>query len=192
MKILISGCNGYIGKHVCHYASSIGLDVITVSRGENIFQYSNYHKIDLLENAENQNLFNELGRPNVFIHLAYNDGFSHNADSHLKDLYKHFCLIKNMVNHGCNSISVMGTMHEIGFYEGIVDETTQCHPMNFYGIAKNALRESLINYLKDKKCFFKWLRAFYITGDDKNNHSIFSKILHMEEEKKNSFLSQMV
>ena len=38
--------------------------------------------------------------------------------------------------------------------------------------------------MKDKKCFFKWLRAFYITGDDKNNHSIFSKILHMEEEKK--------
>ena len=29
----------------------------------------------------------------------------------------------------------------------------------------------------DKELLIKWLRVFYIQGDDRNNNSIFSKIL---------------
>ena len=34
---------------------------------------------------------------------------------------------------------------------------------------------------------FYWLRAFYILGDDLRNHSIFSKIIKMEDEGKETF-----
>jgi dTDP-6-deoxy-L-talose 4-dehydrogenase (NAD+) len=44
-----------------------------------------------------------------------------------------------------------------------------------------------MNYVEDKDVSLKWLRAYYITGDDKCNNSIFAKILQMAEEGKKTF-----
>ena len=81
----------------------------------------------------------------------------------------------------------MGTMHEIGFYEGKIDENTPCNPLSQYGIAKNALRRALLNYASDKEVNVFWLRAYYINGDDKKNNSIFAKILQAAEAGKKEF-----
>ena len=42
---------------------------------------------------------------------------------------------------GLPSVSVMGSMHEIGRWEGAVDENTPANPLSNYGVAKNALRQ---------------------------------------------------
>ena len=81
----------------------------------------------------------------------------------------------------------MGTMHEIGYYEGEVNSTTPCSPLSMYGIAKNALRQAIMTYCEDKDVSLKWLRAYYITGDDKNNKSIFARILQMAQEGQKTF-----
>ena len=74
-------------------------------------------------------------------------------------------------------------MHEIGYWEGEVNNDTVTNPISLYGIAKNSLRQSLkVLSDKDTSLLIKWLRVFYIQGDDKNNNSIFSKILQKEEE----------
>ena len=67
----------------------------------------------------------------------------------------------------------MGTVHEIGYYEGDVNANTPCNPLSMYGIAKNALRQAMLMYCEDKNVSLKWLRAYYITGDDQNNKSIY-------------------
>ena len=56
-----------------------------------------------------------------------------------------------------------------------------------YGIAKDALRRSMILYTKQKGCILQWLRAYYILGDDKKNNSIFCKLLNAAEEGKKNF-----
>ena len=71
----------------------------------------------------------------------------------------------------------MGSMHEIGYHVGEVNNDTHCNPMSLYGIAKNALRQAVLTYVDGKDVSVKWLRAFYITGDDVHNNSIFAKIL---------------
>lgn len=76
----------------------------------------------------------------------------------------------------------MGTMHEIGYWEGSIDENTPCNPASLYGIAKNSLRQALIQLAHQKDFDLYWLRAFYILGDDLHNHSLFSKILKMDKE----------
>ena len=81
----------------------------------------------------------------------------------------------------------MGTLHEIGFYEGKIDENTPCNPLSQYGIAKNALRQALLTYTKDKDVNIFWLRAYYILGDDKKNNSIFAKLLAAAEAGKKEF-----
>jgi dTDP-6-deoxy-L-talose 4-dehydrogenase (NAD+) len=56
-----------------------------------------------------------------------------------------------------------------------------------YGIAKDALRRSMIQYTSQRDCILQWLRCYYIMGDDKKNNSIFCKILKAAEEGKNTF-----
>ena len=81
----------------------------------------------------------------------------------------------------------MGTMHEVGFWEGVIDENTPCNPLSQYGIAKNALRQSLLLYAKDKEVNIYWLRAYYILGDDLKNHWIFTKLMQAAQEGKHEF-----
>lgn len=79
-------------------------------------------------------------------------------------------------------------MHEVGFHEGQVDENTICNPLSYYGVAKNALRQALTIYFSNRKdVVFHWIRAFYITGSEDKSSSIFSKVLKMDKEGKESF-----
>lgn len=183
--ILVTGCNGYIGKHVVEYLQSntthriIGVDLKKNNENTNRI---NYIGLDFLSVASQKDLFTILGNPDCCIHLAWQDGFNHSAPSHIKNLYSHYSFLQNIIDAGCKSISVMGTMHEIGFYEGEINANTPCNPLSNYGIAKNALRQLLFSYCENKNISVKWLRAFYITGDDKNNKSIFAKIMQIAKE----------
>ncbi|MCO7112836.1 NAD-dependent epimerase/dehydratase family protein [Bacteroides uniformis] len=77
---------------------------------------------------------------------------------------------------GCHTLAVMGTMHEVGYHEGAIDENTPCNPISFYGIAKDALRRSMILATKSHGCVLQWIRAYYIVGDDLKSNSIFAKL----------------
>ena len=79
-------------------------------------------------------------------------------------------------------ISVMGSMHEIGFYEGCINERTPCNPITPYGISKNALRQLTEMLCKQNGKNFQWLRGFYIVGNTQCGASIFSKIAAAEAE----------
>ena len=121
------------------------------------------------------------------MHLAWRNGFVHNSETHFQDLPNHDSFLKKLMDSGAKSICVMGSMHEIGFYEGSINENTPCNPMNQYGIAKNALRQSIGIYASSKKIQFKWLRGYYIVSSDINGSSIFSKIALAERDGKEEF-----
>lgn len=186
MKILVTGANGYIGRHVVSELLNVGHQVIACDlhlmkvdeRAEKI-------EVDLF--AVSDNVYDMLGNPDVCIHLAWKDGFVHNSKVHLGDFSAHFRFLTSMIDGGLKHLVVMGTMHEIGYYEGAIDEHTPCNPLSMYGIAKDALRRAMLLYCKEKKCILQWCRAFYILGDDKNNHSIFTKLLEANEAGKKTF-----
>ena len=78
-------------------------------------------------------------------------------------------------------------MHEVGYWEGAINESTPCAPLSQYGIAKNALRQSLMLLSNDIGFNLYWLRAYYIYGDDSHGSSIFSKIVKAAEDGKTEF-----
>ena len=188
MKVLVTGANGYIGKHVVRQLCDLGHEVIALDfRNSGIDPRARFMTHDVLSDSENQNLYAELDRPEVIVHMAWKDGFNHKSMAHLTYLPQHYAFIKNMIDAGVSSVSVMGTMHEVGYFEGVIDENTPCNPLSLYGIAKNALRQAVLAYADGKSTQIKWLRAYYITGDDTRNKSIFTKILQMAEEGKKTF-----
>lgn len=105
----------------------------------------------------------------------------------IEDLPKHYAFIKKMVDGGIQQVAVMGSMHEIGFFEGSINESTPCHPTTPYGIAKNALRDLTQMLCKQKNIVFQWLRGYYIVGNSKFGSSIFSKITAAVDEGKTEF-----
>lgn len=185
-KILVTGANGYIGQHVVEEALNLGYQVIA-----NDFYNTGIDKRAIFCEtpifSDNINVYEELGKPDICIHMAWKDGFSHNAPSHMLNLSEHYKFLMKLVDSGCKNIAVMGTMHEVGYWEGKIDENTPCNPMSLYGIAKNALRQALLLQAQQKEFQLFWLRAYYILGDDKRNHSIFTKILEAAEKGKKEF-----
>ena len=177
MKVAVTGANGYIGSHVVNELLNRGHAVIATDIADG--NINKNAQIILANIFETNDVFQLLGCPDAVIHMAWRNGFNHNNDSHIIDLPKHWAFTKQIIDAGCKSLTVMGTMHEIGYHIGEINENTPCNPMSLYGISKNSLRQMLLTYTAGKDISLKWLRAFYVTGDDTKNKSIFAKILEM-------------
>lgn len=187
MKILVTGANGYIGRHVVSYLLDREVEVIVCDiRTENVDSRATCIDFDLF-NLSDSNVFGILGSPDVCLHMAWRNGFVHNAYTQMGDISAHYKFLTALIDGGLKHLAIMGSMHEVGYWEGAINENTPCNPLSMYGIAKNALRQSMEIYCKQKDIIFQWLRCYYILGDDRHNNSIFCKILMAAEEGKKTF-----
>ena len=185
MRILVTGANGYLGQGIVKHILDCGNEVIAVDFSvEHVDDRATKISCDLFHV---ENPYEYFGQPEVLLHLAWRDGFVHYSDAHINDLPNHYAFLKTMANTGIKKIAVMGSMHEIGFYEGSIKEETPCNPITPYGISKNGLREltRMLCVQKDKR--FQWLRGYYIVGNSQYGSSIFSKITAAEKEGKEEF-----
>lgn len=185
MKILVTGANGYLGQGIVKALLDKGVEVVAADfKVDNVDNRANKIACDLF-GVENP--YEYFANPDVLLHLAWRDGFVHYSNAHIEDLPKHYKFIEKFAESGCKHIAVMGTMHEIGFYEGSINENTPCHPTTPYGIGKNALRDLTEMICKKNNIVFQWLRGYYIVGNSKFGSSIFSKITAAVEEGKTEF-----
>lgn len=175
--VLVTGANGFIGRHVVRALSKFDVNVVGVDiSSEGFTQDIPFYECDLFNG--DVDLFSVIDCvPDVCLHLAWRNGFEHNSTSHIGDLSGHFLFLNRLVSGGVGQIAVMGTMHEIGYWEGAIDENTPCNPSSYYGIAKDALRRSFLLMAENFNIKAQWLRAFYIYGDDQKSQSIFGKLI---------------
>lgn len=185
-KILVTGAGGYIGRHVVSALLDAGNDVIAADvRTDGIDERAHTVQFNLFESHDN--LFEQLGSPDVCLHMAWRDGFKHDSDAHMADLSSHYNFLEALLDGGLKQVAVMGSMHEIGYWEGAISEDTPCTPQSMYGIAKNALREATKLLATRYNATFQWIRAYYIVGDDVHGNSIFSKLYQAAQDGKDKF-----
>lgn len=185
MKVLVTGANGYLGCGIVKAILDKGIEVVAVDFATDFVDERATSMACNLFEVENP--FDCFRNPDIVLHLAWRDGFVHYSDAHIDDLPKHYSFLKKMINSGVKQVAVMGTMHEIGFYEGSIKESTPCHPITPYGISKNALRD-LVRCEADKHgVVFQWMRGFYIVNNTSVGNSVFSKLVAAAEEGKEEF-----
>lgn len=186
MKILVTGANGFMGHGIIRELSESGNEIIASDFTEFTYDYKNVtSKTGNLFEIENP--YEYFGKPEILLHLAWRDGFKHASENHINDLPKHYEFLKKMVEAGIGKLVVLGSMHEVGFHEGSINENTPCNPLSLYGIAKNALRQMTQLLVKEKNTKLQWVRGFYIVDNTVKGCSIFSKIMQAAADGKKTF-----
>ncbi len=185
-RVLVTGGNGFIGRYVVKTLLDSGFEVtVSTLNTEGVDSRAKITNIPIF--CGDPQIFKKVGSPDICIHLAWKEGFNHNSYTNIENLPNHIRFCNDMMQGGLKILSCIGTMHEVGYWEGPVGERTPCNPLTQYGVAKNAMRQSLMIAQKNSECTLNWLRGYYIESTDTRSNSIFSKIVQAEEAGKKTF-----
>lgn len=185
MRIAVTGANGFLGAGIVGELVSRGHEVTAVDRSTDRVEGT----ARLVDTSvfEMGDPYADMGEPDCVVHLAWRDGFRHNSVAHIEDLHFHVDLVRRLAESPLKRLAVMGSMHEVGYFEGGIRASTPCSPENMYGIAKNALRQVAELLCEGSGTELQWLRGYYIVDNNPFGSSIFSKICQAAAEGKSTF-----
>lgn len=185
-RVVVTGAGGYLGPHVVAALADRGHDVVAVVRpGSQSATDPRATRFEADVLAPDFDVTSWGHAPRI-VHLAWKDGFIHNSHAHMSQLSAHYRLLVAAADAGTERIVALGTMHEVGYWEGAITADSPTDPQSQYGIAKEALRRALPLAMPETVSL-AWARAYYIYGDDRRSNSIFRKLLEAADEGKTVF-----
>lgn len=168
MRVAVTGATGFVGRHVLDELASLPIEVVATLRPGSAWPDPSrpvqWVEIDLADPPPNA--FEQLGRPDVLIHLAWGGLPNYGSLHHIDDeLPRHYRFLSSLVRQGLGAMVVTGTCFEYGMQSGPLAATAPTHPCNPYGFAKDTLRRQL-QWLKALHPFsLTWARLFYMYGE---------------------------
>ena len=148
MKVAVTGAGGYIGRFVVKTLVDQGHEVVAIDFvHQGIDERAKICDVNIFSGEPD--VYEKMGCPDSVIHLAWKDGFVHNSNAHMDNLSSHYKFLRNLVDAGCKNISVMGTMHEIGFYEGKIDENAEKAGLVWLAKQQGYTLDQVVEVLKD-------------------------------------------
>lgn len=189
-KIAVTGASGFLGGHILNSLSNLPLTIVGLTRDKTKIKalkhnYIKWEEFDL--SRKDQDLYARIGKPDVLIHLAWDNLPNYQSETHLDEIDSQFNFLKQMIDAGLKTIFVSGTCFEYGNKEGEMHEDLETEPSNPYALAKDTLRKKLFHLKQEKSFNLIWARLFYCYGEGQNENSIYSQFLRSIENDEDSF-----
>jgi len=167
-RIVVSGANGFIGRHVLPFLVEAGFEVHALSRQCEATEVDgvSWHKVDLMDYHAVDALLHEL-QATHFLHLAWyteHGKFWHAAEN-LQWVGCSLNFLKCFVEHGGERVVMAGSCAEYDWSAGhCLEQETVCDPATLYGTSKHALHQIAELYCKQNNVSFAWGRVFFLYG----------------------------
>jgi dTDP-6-deoxy-L-talose 4-dehydrogenase (NAD+) len=176
--ILVSGASGFLGQHVVRaLLEDGGHHIIVTGRSEAKLRRLNTDYISYDLNERRDDCFDLLGRPDILIHLAWEDLPKYQNLTHIEhNLQNSYWFLKAMILQGVDNITVAGTCYEYGQQNGCLSEDRPVYPATSYSIAKDTLRRFLQLLQQQYPFRLLWTRLFYMYGPGQNPNSLIAAL----------------
>ena len=182
--ILVTGCTGYLGFHICEYLNDnkipfFGIDNLSRSSKYNIFDKNKFLKIDI----SSKKIPKILAKKKIHsvIHAAAYS-FPPESEDNKKIYYKNNILKTKIFINYCSNHKIekfiffsSSNVYKFNFRKiSAVKENQKLKPSNYYGKTKLIIEK----YLKKKKYNnYSILRLSKTYGDQIDDNTLFSNIL---------------
>ncbi len=183
MKIAVTGATGFIGRHVLTALQDTDAEIVAVVRDTRLMTASplkdlpSCHTVLMDIAKPNNNAWEQLGSPDVLIHLAWDGLPNYKSLHHFEtELPKHYFFLKQLIESGLPKLVVTGTCFEYGMQSGALSVDSTIQPANPYAYAKAALHQQL-RFLQNTQSFkLTWARLFYLYGSGQAATSLYTQL----------------
>lgn len=168
-RVLVTGSNGFIGRHCLARLIERGFEVHSVIRDRNKLSNSpgvQWSVADLLNPEHIESLFEKI-RPSYLIHLAWYTapGAYWTSSENLDWLQCSIEILRAFKLHGGKRFLATGTCAEYDWQFGYCSErVTPLAPSTLYSTCKNALHEVLTSFARQEGMSAAWARIFFLYG----------------------------
>ena len=192
MKVLVTGASGFVGQHVVSELLRRGHVVTAVGRHETKARdFAWFDRVRFIAydiHCPINDPFEELGRPEAVIHLAWPGLPNYTSLFHFEEnLPADYRFLKALVEGGASHLLIAGTCLEYGMQSGAMKEMMPTMPSNPYALAKDTLRRFLQSLQQHHPFTLQWSRLFYMHGVGQNPDSLLAQLDHAINNRETSF-----
>lgn len=167
-RVLVTGANGFVGRHVLQPFIDLGYEVHAVSTRFTESDDVEWHCADLLNLNQVDDLISSV-KPSHLLHLAWytKHGDYWSSEENLHWVQASIYLLQRFVEAGGERVVFAGSCAEYDWDEGVCREPeTRLDPDSLYGAAKVALYQMSKHFCHQKNVSFSWGRLFHLYGPD--------------------------
>jgi len=179
VRILLTGATGFLGRFILQQLCKEKHQILAFARNPFPVDHPDVHlkSVDLNQPSSYQRHLCEF-RPEILIHLAWQDIPDFSLSTSLINLHQSLNLLQIVLNTNCcNKILVAGTCWELNKKKGECFESDLGSPTDHFTWAKHSIRNWLEMESVKRGITFAWMRIFYLYGPRQRKESLLPALL---------------
>jgi len=182
-RVLVTGSNGFIGRHCLPFLIEKGFEVHAVIPDKSLqldLPQVQWTVADILKPDQVKSLFEKV-KPNYLLHLAWYTahGTYWTSSENLLWLQASIEMLSAFKLHGGKRILAAGTCAEYDWQFGYCSERiTPAVPSTLYGVCKKAVSEVLLSFAGQEKISAAWGRIFFLYGPHEHPKRLIPSVIN--------------